>query len=73
VSLPRTVSVTGLSAAGSVGTITITQSANVFVTGISATGSVGPVLVWGNIVPNQNPSWGNIAPNQNPSWIEIAA
>ena len=65
--------VTGLSATCSVGSVTLSISSPVSVAGVSATGYVGSVLVWDQIVPNQNPNWGSIAPSQSPVWIEIAA
>jgi hypothetical protein len=39
--------------------------------GISAQGEVGQVLVWGKIVPNQNPNWQNIQGSQTPNWSTI--
>jgi len=65
-----TVSVTGLSCSGIVGSVSTTADANVSLTGVSASGEVGSVLVWGTIVPNQNPSYTPIAPTQTPSWGE---
>lgn len=53
---------TGLSATGGVGSVTVITEANVFPTGLSAAGRVGPPLVWGKIVPNQNPSYTSITP-----------
>lgn len=72
-SISSPVSVTGLSATCSVGTVTLSIGSTVSVAGVSATGYVGSVLVWDQIVPNQNPNWGSIAPSQSPVWIEIAA
>jgi hypothetical protein len=54
------------------------------VTGVSATGIAGQVLVWGTIVPNQNPgytpvtpsstpAWSDETPSQTPGWDDIAA
>jgi hypothetical protein len=74
-----TVNVTGLAGTGSVGAVTVIAKANVVPTGVAAIGEVGTPLVWGTIVPNQNPSytpeqptqspvWGAIVPNQNPSY-----
>ena len=76
--------VTGLSAVSSVGSVTVTANADVSVTGLSAVSSVGSVLVWGTIVPSQNPgyntvsptqtpSYGGVSPTQTPDWNEIAA
>ena len=53
--------VTGLSATCSVGTVTLSIGSTVSVAGVSATGYVGSVLVWDQIVPNQNPNWIEIA------------
>jgi hypothetical protein len=59
--VPITVVVTGLQATGSVGTAVIPTSGVVSVVGVSATGYVGSAMVWGQIVPNQNPLWTRIA------------
>jgi hypothetical protein len=67
------VDVTGVEGTGEVGAVTVEADANVFVTGVSATGEVGTPLVWGRIVPNQDPSYTSINPNQSPGWTEIAA
>ena len=72
-SIGSSVSVTGLSATCSVGSVTLSIDSPVSVAGVSAAGYVGSVLVWDQIVPNQNPNWGSIAPSQSPDWIEIAA
>jgi len=45
----------------------------VSVTGVAATGGVGQVLVWGSIVPDQNPEYSTVTPSQVPGWTEIAA
>jgi hypothetical protein len=31
------------------------------------------VLVYGRIVPDQNPSWADVSPSQTPTWSKIAA
>jgi len=49
-----------------------TANADVSVTGVAGTGEVGPVLVWGRIIPDQNPSYTPITPTQNPSFSQIA-
>ena len=67
------VSVTGLSAVSSVGSVTVTANANAPVTGLSAVSAVGSVLVWGTIVPSQNPGYSTVSPTQTPDWNEIAA
>ena len=43
----------------------------VFVTGVFATGAVGYVLIWGNIVPDQNPGFAQVIPGQVPDWVQI--
>jgi hypothetical protein len=57
---------------GLVGEVTVVANANAPVTGVSATGQIGPVLVWGRIIPDQNPSYTPITPTQNPSLSQIA-
>jgi hypothetical protein len=55
------------------------------VTGVAATGQVGPVtdfILWGAVVPNQNPSYvgvvpaassgySSVTPNQSPIWSSV--
>jgi len=53
--------VTGVQATGQVGSVTVIAEATINVTGVYATGVVGPVLVYGRIVPDQDPNWTNIA------------
>jgi len=71
-------------AQGQAGQVTPTGDAFVNVTGVSGTGEAGQVLVWGRIVPNQNPSynpvtpsstpaWSDETPSQTPNWDDIAA
>jgi hypothetical protein len=62
--------VTGVEATADVGDATVVAKGNVYPAGLQATGNVGQVLVWGTIVPNQNPSYTPIAPTQTPSWGE---
>jgi len=70
-------SVTGVSGTGQVGDVgaLIEIDVDVPVTGLSATASVSPegVLVWGSIVPDQNPGYSSITPSQSPGFTEIAA
>ena len=73
VAAKATVSVTGLSATSSVGAVTAKANADANVTGLQATTTVGSVFVWGNIVPDQNPSYSTIQPSQTPEWEQIAA
>lgn len=45
--------------------------ANVIVSiGVSAKGNVGNVLVYSNIVPDQNPAYSEINVSQSPSWLK---
>jgi hypothetical protein len=55
-------------ATGGVGAVTHTGDANVYAIGVSATGEISKVLVWGRIVPNQNPSYTPEEPIQSPGW-----
>ena len=67
------VSVTGVQGNAQVGSVEGKANADVDVIGLSATGSVGQVLVYGRIVPDQNPNYTNITPNQSVNWTKIAA
>ena len=60
---------------GSVGSVVVAATAVVPVTGLSATALVNSatILVWGGIVPDQNPEYSTITPSQTPVWTEIAA
>jgi len=40
------------------------------VTGFGMTSAVGQVLVWGRIVPNQNPGYTPEQPMQSPAWSD---
>jgi len=62
------VDVTGVEGTGEVGAVTVVAKANAIVTGVSATGEVGTPLVWGRIVPNQDPSYTPEQPTQSPGW-----
>ena len=66
------VSVTGSTATGNVGAVTITNKNNFSVTGVAATGLSGSVLVWSPIVPNQSSSFSQITPSQSSSFSEIS-
>jgi hypothetical protein len=71
-----TVLVTGLSATGGVGSVTvIVPDVTVEVTGLSATGSVGSVTIivaeWTPILPNQDANWIEIVPTQDSGWTKI--
>ena len=67
-SLP--VELTGVSSTGSINSVTIVAEANLTLTGVSATADTAQVLVWGGIVPNQNPSYNPINPSSTPSWAD---
>ncbi len=58
---------------GEGGTGKTDAKARVTTTGVSATGQVGQVLVWGSIVPDQDPLDTTINTLQTPSWTDIAA
>jgi hypothetical protein len=45
----------------------------VYPIGVQATGIVGNVLVWGQIVPDQNAGWVDVENSQTPNWTDIAA
>ena len=64
------VDVTGVEGTGEVGAVTVVAKADVAVTGVSATGEVGTPLVWGRIVPNQDPSYTPDQPTQSPGWTD---
>ena len=70
---PVSVSVTGVSAAGAVGSLEAKSNISVSVTGVSAAAQLGVVLVWSQLVPDQNPGYSPIGPAQSPSWSPIAA
>jgi len=67
------VNVTGVAANSAVGDVTLELSATAFPTGVEATGQLNTVLVWGEIIPNQNANWTEIVPNQTSNWTDIAA
>ena len=73
-----------MSATVALGTAAVIGKATIQVTGVQAVGYVGDVLVWGQIVPDQNPNWqpiddsqsgtwSAINDSQTPNWTEIAA
>jgi len=67
------VNVTGVQGTTALGETTETGTANVYPTGVQAVGQIGNVLVWGQIVPDQNANWSEETPTQTPGWTEIAA
>jgi hypothetical protein len=71
--LQQNVNVTGVQGTTALGETTETADANVYAIGVQATGQVGTVLVWGEIVPNQNAGWVDVDDSQTPNWTDIAA
>jgi len=76
--------VTGVSSTAVVGTVTGTGAATALVTGVAGTTVLANLLVWGNIVPSQDPdytpttpsqsaSWSGTTPSQSPEWEDVAA
>jgi hypothetical protein len=61
----------GVSSTTYVGTLTAYGKANVYPTGPLAYGYIGQALVWGLIVPYQNPAFSSIAPIQSPGYNPI--
>ena len=59
-------------ATSAVTSVTVTANANAPVTGLSAVSAVGPVLVWGTIVPSQNPGYSTVSPTQTPSYSTVS-
>ena len=68
------VSVSGLAAVTSEGSVTIVDGsgATIALTGFAASG-LGSVNIWSAIDPSQTPSWTSETPSQSPNWTEIAA
>jgi hypothetical protein len=60
-----------LLAVGAVGTTATSADATVVLTGFGMTGAVGRILVWGRVIPGQNPSYGPDIPVQIPAWAGI--
>ena len=55
------------------GSLTVTIHVDIALTGVYGTGGTGFLLVWDEIVPNQNPSYSVISPSQSPDWKDVAA
>ena len=66
------IAVTMDAATGAVGTLSTSSAAGVDVTGETATSQLGKLLIWGTIIPGQDPSWGSISDSQDPGWQEVA-
>jgi hypothetical protein len=60
-----------LLAVSAVGTVGTSADANVVLTGFGMTSAVGQVLVWGRIIPGQNPGYQPDIPVQSPTWVGI--
>jgi hypothetical protein len=67
------VNVTGVQGTTALGETTETADANVYAIGVQATGQVGTVLVWSQIIPDQNAGWVDVDDSQTPNWTDIAA
>jgi hypothetical protein len=67
------VSVTGVSATGEIGSVSSKVDNSVSVTGVSGTAEVGRVFVWSKITPSQSSKFSAITPSQTLSWTDIAA
>ena len=72
-SIDTVFTVTGVQATSAVGTATASADAGVPVIGLEVLGSVGGVLVWGTIVPSQDPEYQELSPTQEPSYTQITA
>jgi hypothetical protein len=72
VTTDQNVNVGGVAGTGRVGSVRVEADATVNVIGVSAAGQVGQVLVYGKIVPDQNPSYSDVDPSQEPAWSEEA-
>ncbi|MCG3771466.1 MAG: hypothetical protein JW384_02652 [Nitrosomonadaceae bacterium] len=68
-----TVAVTGVAGISSLGSVSISASANVYPSGIAATGYIGSPNVWSIIDTNQTPNWQTTSTSQTPNWLPIAA
>jgi len=53
------------------GSLTVVGHSNVALTGVYGTGAITSVLVWGVIVPGQDPEWAVISDSQSPSWGDV--
>ena len=63
----------GVGASSNINDVSITSDANVGVTSPVINTVVGQVLVYGSIVPNQNPEYSSLAPAQDANWQDLAA
>ena len=66
-----TVTLTGVSATGSLGTVTVRSNSQITLTGVQAVGYVGNTLVWGLINEAQTPNWVAVNDSQTPTWVLV--
>lgn len=66
------VSVSGVSATGFVGNVTVALDCIFPVTGVSCTGYVGRVLVWNLVNTAQTPNWADMIVTQSPAWAPVS-
>ena len=69
--ISQIVSVSGVQTISSIGSVSVTGTANIVPTGVSATGYIRNVNVWGIINNGQNPDWNAINNSQTPNWNNI--
>jgi len=60
-----------VSAAASVGSLTVVAKATVSITGVSATGEVGNPFVWSLIDESQTPNYSDVTDTQTPNYTTI--
>ena len=53
------------------GSLTVTIHVDIALTGLAGTGGISQILVWGIIVPGQDPEWETIDDSQSPSWGDV--
>ena len=71
VNTDQNLNVVGVQASGLVGSATVSISLSFPVTSVFAVGRVGDVLVWDEIVPNQNAGWVDVDDSQTSSWADV--
>ena len=55
------------------GSLTVTIHVDIALTGLAGTGGISQILVWGIIVPGQDPEWAAVSDSQDPEWTDVAA
>jgi hypothetical protein len=65
------ISVTQSAMTSALGSLTVTTHVSIALTGVYGTGAISQILVWGDVVPGQDPEWGVIDDSQSPSWGAI--